>query len=236
MYALILAGGRGERLRPLTDTIPKPMVQVKGKPILWHQVTWLKEDGITDIVFLCSYRWEAIQEYFRDGADFGLRFHYSLEESPLGRGGAIKQGLGLVPESERTVVTLNGDVLTTQHLAPLLKLHQDYGAGATMMLTPYPSAYGVVEVDTAGKVSAFQEKGHLPHWIHAGVDVLNRDIEKELPELGDHETTTLPRLAEAGQLYAYQSHAYWQSIDSFKDLSNAEEALPEAAHRDTPSG
>ena len=78
MYALILAGGKGERLRPLTDTLPKPMVPVGGKPILWHQVQWLKEAGVTDVVFLAGYRWEAIQDYFGDGQAFGIRAHYSV--------------------------------------------------------------------------------------------------------------------------------------------------------------
>lgn len=236
MYALILAGGRGERLRPLTDTIPKPMVQVKGRPIIWYQIVWLKEQGVTDVIILCSYRWEAIRDYVGDGRNFGVGAHYSVEETPLGRGGAIKQGLGLLPESERTIVVLNGDVLTTQELEPLLRLHHDSNSLFTMMLSPYPSTYGVVEVDAAGKVFAFQEKGHLPHWIHAGVDILDRGIERELPDLGDHETTTLPRLAEQGHLYAYQSQAYWQSIDGFKDLRSAEEALPETMRGDTPTG
>ena len=225
MYALILAGGRGERLRPLTDTVPKPMVEVNGKPILWHQVSWLKEEGVTDVVFLCSYRWEVIRDYFGDGAEYGLRTQYSVEKSPLGRGGGLRQGLGLVPASERMVVGLNGDVLTDQHLEPLLRLHRDTGATATMMLTKYPSAYGVIEVDDASRVLAFNEKGYLPHWIHAGVDIFDRAIEQELPELGDHETTTLPRLAEEGRVYAFKSNAFWQSIDGFKDLSVAEQAL-----------
>ncbi|MCH7606641.1 MAG: NTP transferase domain-containing protein, partial [Chloroflexi bacterium] len=75
MYALILAGGKGERLRPLTDTVPKPMVHVCGRPILWHQIEWLKQGGVTDVVFLAGYRWQVIQDYFGDGANFGIRAH-----------------------------------------------------------------------------------------------------------------------------------------------------------------
>ena len=84
MFALILAGGKGERLRPLTDTIPKPMVPICGKPILEHQVNWLKSGGVTDVIFLGGYRWEAIKDHFGDGNDFGITAHYSLEDSPLG--------------------------------------------------------------------------------------------------------------------------------------------------------
>ena len=104
MYALILAGGKGERLRPLTDTLPKPMVPVCGKPILLHQIEWLKAAGVTDVVFLAGYLWETIQDYFGDGKGFGIRAHYSVEDAPLGRGGAIRNGFPLVPEEEETVV------------------------------------------------------------------------------------------------------------------------------------
>ena len=232
MYALILAGGRGERLKPLTDTMPKPMVPVRGTPILGHQLFWLRREGITDIVILCSYRWEAIRDHFGDGREFGLGIQYSVEESPLGRGGGLRQGLGMVPDTEQTVVALNGDVLTNQPLEPLLKLHRDSGATATLMLTPYPSAYGVLETDDTGRVLSFVEKGTLPHWIHAGVDVFERAIREELPELGDHETMTLPGMARQGRLYAHRSDAFWSSIDGFKDLKAAEESLPEA----TPGG
>ena len=225
MYALILAGGKGERLRPLTDTVAKNMVMVNGKPILWYQVSRLKEAGVTDILLLCGYLWETIRDFFGDGAGFGVHIQYSVEDTPLGRGGALKHGLGMVPGSERTVLALNGDILTTQELGPLIKLHHQSGALATVMLTPYPSAYGVVDVDPSGRVLAFQEKGELPYWINAGVYVLDTAIRNELPALGDHEMTAFPRLAEAGRLYAYQSQAFWRPVDSHKDLREAEETL-----------
>ncbi len=225
MFALILAGGKGERLRPLTDSVPKPMVLVNGRPILWYQVNALKVAGVTDIVFLCGYRWEAIRDFFGDGAALGVRVSYSVEESPLGRGGAIKKGLATVTPDERTVLALNGDVLTSQEIEPVVQRHQQTGALATVMLVPYPSAYGVVEVDAEGRVTAFQEKGQLPHWINAGVYVLDTSIAAQLPDIGDHETTTFPRLAQAGRLYAYQSERFWTAIDTHKDLREAEDAL-----------
>ncbi len=225
MYALIIAGGRGERLRPLTDSVAKAMVPVNGKPILWYQVRQLQSTGITDIVFLCGYLEETIREFVGDGSNLGVRAHYSKEETPLGRGGALKQGLGMVPNSERAVLALNGDIITTQDFAPLLMLHQQSGALATIMLVPYPSAYGVVDVTESGRVVAFKEKGELPHWINAGIYVLDARIRGELPALGDHETTTFPRLAEQGQLYAYRSRAFWKAIDNHKDIREAEEVL-----------
>ena len=225
MYALILAGGKGERLRPLTDSIPKPMVLVNGKPLLWHQIIKLKGEGIKDFIILCSYLWESIRDHFGDGSEMGLRIQYSVEETPLGRGGGLRQGMRLVPQTEKFVISMNGDVLTDQSLEPLVTSHQRSGARATMMLTPYPNSYGVVKVANEGQVLAFDEKAPLPFWIHAGFDILDRDLETELPKLGDHETTTLPRLAREGSLYGVKCQAFWQSIDGFKDLERAEKVL-----------
>ena len=230
MYALILAGGMGERLRPLTDTLPKPMVPLRGKPILAHQVEWLKSAGVTDVVFLAGYRWEAIQDYFGDGQEFGIQVHYSIEDTPLGRGGAIRKGLVLVPETEQSVVALNGDVVTRQGLEPILGRHREKMRAnpshlATIMVVPMVSPYGLVDLDSRDDVAGFREKVEMPHWINAGVYILDRRIYPELPELGDHETETFPRLARDGRISAYKSRAFWRSVDSFKDLREAEEQI-----------
>ena len=118
MYALILAGGKGERLRPLTDEVPKPMVQVSGQPILWHQVRRLADAGVTDVVFLVGYLGEVVEEYFGDGKEFGIRAHYSREDSPLGRGGALKKGLAVLGDVAGPVLATNGDVITDADAGP----------------------------------------------------------------------------------------------------------------------
>ncbi len=228
MYALILAGGVGERLRPLTDSLPKPMVPLGGRPILAHQVEWLKPSGVTDVVFLAGYRWEAIKEYFGDGREFGLRVHYSVEDSPLGRGGAIRKGFDLVPEEEGRVVALNGDVVTGEALPSILQRHVEKVQAnpfhlATIMVVPMVSPYGLVDLDSGDNVAGFREKVEMPHWINAGVYVLDRRIRSVLPKLGDHETETFPRLVREGKISAYKSRAFWRSVDSFKDLREAEE-------------
>ena len=230
MYALILAGGMGERLRPLTDALPKPMVPLHGKPILAHQVEWLKSAGVTDVVFLAGYRWEAIQDYFGDGAEFGIRVHYSVEDTPLGRGGAIRKGLVLVPETEQSVVATNGDVVTREALTSILDRHlEEIKANpdhlATIMVVPMVSPYGLVDVDEGDEVVGFREKVEMPHWINAGVYILDRRIYSDLPEIGDHETETFPGLAREGKISAYKSRAFWRSVDSFKDLREAEEHM-----------
>ena len=234
MYALILAGGQGERLRPLTDTLPKPMVPVGGKPILEHQTEWLQAIGVTDVVFLAGYRWEAIKEHFGDGSGFGIRALYSVEDTPLGRGGAIRKGFSQVPKDSGPVAVLNGDIVTLEDPRALLQRHQAKLAAnsshlATIMVIPMVSPYGLVEINQSGDVVDFREKVEMPHWINGGVYIFERDIVPELPELGDHETSTFPQLAQSGRISAYESRAFWRSVDSLKDLREAEEGLKNRA-------
>src|SRR3972149_5197400 len=221
MYALIIAGGEGERLRPLTSDRPKPRIPVADKPFLEHQMRWLVGQGVSDVILLCGYKAEFIQDHFGDGSRFGLGAQYSVAGEPLGRGGALKLGARLLPPDEEPAVALNGDILTNQPLTPLLRYHQRKGAAATVVLTRLRSPYGLTRGDRAGHIVAFQEKPLLPHWINAGLYVLAPDFFRRLPDRGDHETTTFPELAAQGRLFGYRRRAYWRSIDSFKDLTAA---------------
>ena len=226
-YALILAGGRGERLRPLTDNIPKPMVPLLGKPLLWHQVQWLKHSGITNIVFLAGYRWEVIQDYFGDGNRFDVQTHYSIEKTPLGRGGAIRKGLSSLPPDVDSVVVLNGDTITTQKLSTLIATHHQKKAAnpqhlATIMVVPMKSSYRVVEINGQNDAVQFKDAPVLPYWINAGIYVLERSIELELPVIGDQEVETFPRLAARGRISAVKSHESWCGIDSVHELKISE--------------
>ena len=228
MYALILAGGKGERLRPLTDTVPKPMIPVDGRPILWHQVQWLRGAGVTDVVFLVGHLADAVQDYFGRGDDTGANFHYSHEQVPLGRGGALRQGLATLPGGDEPVIATNGDVLTDASLADLLGDYRARRAAnpahvATILTVPMTSPYGIVDTDENGSVKEFREKAVLPHAINGGVYVLHPGIRELLPATGDHETTTFPALAAAGRMSAVMTDAFWRSVDSPKDLREAEE-------------
>ena len=225
MWALTIAGGRGERLRPLTDGICKPMVPINGAPLLQHQAHWLCENGVTDIVFLTGYRAEQVEDHFGDGSKFGFRAHYSSEDRPLGRGGAVKQGMGLVPENVKDVIVVNGDVLSDQSLTPLVQQRHEHGAAAAITLIPYVSSFGVVLVSDDGVVTSFAEKTELPFWINGGIYVFEREIENLLPDVGDHETTTFPQLVSEERIRAIKSNATWISVDSHKDLREAQEML-----------
>lgn len=225
MWALTIAGGKGERLRPLTDDTCKPMVPIRGEPLLAHQVRWLVQHGVRDVVFLTGYHADDIRDYFGDGSAHGIRAHYSHEESPLGRGGSAKQGMATLPEDVDEVIVVNGDVLTDQPLAPLIELRRARDATAALMLTPYVSEYGVVETAADGTVQEFREKARLPYWVNAGIYVMHRRILPLLPDIGDHETTTLPELATRHELVAMESEARWVSVDSPKDLRAAAELV-----------
>ena len=220
MFAIIIAGGKGERLRPLTEDLPKSMVPLLGKPLLQHQVEWLREQGVTDIIVACGYLHHVFEEYFEDGSHWGVRMHYSVEDEPLGRGGALKLAYRQVPESEALVIATNGDNVNTQPLAPMVRQHQRTGAVATLLLTQLRSPFGIVR-QRGKRIVGFREKPLLPHWLSAGVYVLSKEFFADLPELGDHEDHLFPRLAAEDRLYGFRSTAYWKAIDTVKDLTEA---------------
>ena len=207
MHAIVLAGGKGERLRPFTEDRPKPMVEIMGVPMLGYQLQWLQGQGVTDVVIACGYRSEVIEKYFGSGERLGLRIRYAVEQEPLGRG------------AEEAVIATNGDVITNLRLAPLIEAHLARKMLATVFLTPFVSPYGIVETDGDDRVTHFREKPELPYWINGGVYVLSPAIRSHLPERGDHETTTFPELARMGRLGAYKSQAYWRGVDTIKDVN-----------------
>ncbi|TMI76106.1 MAG: nucleotidyltransferase family protein [Bacillati bacterium ANGP1] len=225
MQAIILAGGKGERLRPFTSDRPKPMVEILGVPILGYQLQWLQAQDITDVIVACGYRHEVIEEYFGAGEKWGVRLQYAVEPQPLGRGGALKLAFGLLRSGEDLCLATNGDVVTNVRLRPLIQAHRDSDCVATVVLEPFISPYGIVEVGEDEKIAAFREKPELPYWLNAGIYVLSREIEKLLPDQGDHEDTTFPRLAAEGKLCAFRSRSYWRAVDTVKDLAEVQKDL-----------
>jgi NDP-sugar pyrophosphorylase family protein len=219
MYALVLAGGMGERLRPHTDSVPKPMVPLNGRPLLEYHVEWLVAGGVTDVVFLTRYLAEVVEDHFGDGSRFGFHAHYSVEDHPLGRGGALKLGYRQVPADEATVIGTNGDVFTEQPLSEVIKAHRQSVPAATVLLTNLVSPYGLVETDASGLITEFREKPTLPYWLNAGVYILTRDFFELCPDEGDHEDSTFPELASEGRLLGFKSERYWQAVDSIKELN-----------------
>jgi len=222
MKAIILSGGKGERLRPFTESCPKSMIEVDGKPIIHYQIEWLKKYGVDEIVFACGYLNEKIKDYFGDGKRLGIKADYSVEEKPLGRGGAIKKAWGKFP-GERVIVT-NGDIFTDLNLNDVLENHinkkEKNGILATICLFPFKSPYGVVRVGEDGIVQDFEEKRKLPYWINGGIYIFEPEVRNFLPDIGDHETTTFQDFATKKLIYGYKSESYWKGIDTVKDLND----------------
>lgn len=218
MRAVILAGGEGTRLRPLTLGTPKPVVPVVDRPFLRHQLELLARAGVGEVVFSVAYRPERVEAVFGDGSRFGVRIRYAVEETPLGTGGAVRNALPLL--DERTVV-MNGDVLTDVDLAELLRRHEQAGASASILLTPVPNpaAYGLVETDPAGRVRRFLEKPQ-PHeittdTINAGIYVLETRVLELVPPGVPHsiERGFFPALLARGDLVLGAVHrGYWIDI------------------------
>ena len=205
LYGLILAGGRGERLRPLTNDRPKPMVEIMGIPIIEYQVSWMKSQGITDVVFLCGYLGEKIFDHFGDGSDFEITAHYSYEDSPLGRGGAVKKGFSMIPNEITTVLVTNGDVLSNQNLDTLLDFHVTRSSTATVMTVLHPNRYGLVESDSSGNIIKFSEKGNSSSgWINNGHYILKKNIFHGLSGNFSIEYDVFPKLAEKNRLGVFK--------------------------------
>lgn len=227
MYAVVLAGGLGLRLRPYTDDKPKCMVEVLKRPILEYQIEWLRRSGISDIVVACGYRHDAIERYFGDGKKLGVKLVYSVEEKPLGTGGAIKRAFSS-GGVRGTFVVLNGDTITSINLKDAIEFHSSKGGVATVVVVPYRSPFGIVEFDEENLVEGFREKPELPHWVNSGIYVLEEGVINYLPDEGSFEVLSLPRIAEQRKLFAYKASGLWKPIDTYKDLLEAEEELARA--------
>ncbi len=222
--AIILAGGKGERLRPYTNDRPKVMVELAGKPILAWQIDWLKSHGINKFVITVSYKHEVVEQYFGDGSKFGIEIDYSVEESPLGRGGGIKKAFSSkLLKGEEDIIVTNGDIISKADLTKMMALHQKENALITILLIPYLSRWGVVKVDD-GHVSGFEEKPKLPYWINGGIYIFNRQVEPLLPETGDHERETFPKVPKE-RFLAFKDEGFWRAVDVVKDKSEAQQFL-----------
>lgn len=224
MQALVLAGGEGTRLRPLTSTIPKPIVPLAGKPFIVYMLEWLRSHGVTEIILACGFMADDVRAVLGDGAALGLRLLYVEEPRPLGTGGALKFAQDLLQER---FLMLNGDVLTDIDLAAALRQHEATGACATLALVqvPDPSAYGLVVLNDDHSVRAFVEKpgkragggagnGAGGHLINAGIYLLERDVLQDISPAGtvsSIERDVFPRLVGKG-LFGHPASGYWLDI------------------------
>lgn len=220
MLGVILSGGFGKRLKPLTDTIPKNLLKINDKPIIQHQIEWLKNQGIRRFLILIGYLSQMIIDYLGDGEKFDVKIIYSRENEPLGTGGAIKNAYKYL-RNEEEFILVNGDIITNIDIYPLIETIKKYtDCIGVLSAVPLPSPYGIIEFDKEDKIRKFVEKPLIEdQWINAGVYMFKKDFLEYLPEKGDLEKTTLPKLAELGRLRVVKfMGVFWKSIDSHKDL------------------
>ncbi len=225
--AILLVGGFGTRLMPLTKNTPKPMLTVAGIPVTEHQIAMAKAAGITEIVLATSYLSEIFTPYFGDGSKWGISIKYAVEKEPLGTGGAIRNAAQLLSGDE-SIVILNGDVLSSHNLAEQIRQHEAHDADVTLHLTEVTDAraFGCVPTDSEGRVTAFLEKMDNPvtNQINAGCYVFNPRVLTTIP-LGavvSVERETFPQLvANNAAVYGYVENSYWLDIGTPRALLKA---------------
>ncbi len=233
MKAVIMAGGQGTRLRPLTSDQPKPMIPIVNLPCMEHIVELLKRHGITDIAVTLQFLPDEIRDYFGDGSDWGVNMSYSVEDAPAGTAGSVKmaeQQLGL--EGERLLI-ISGDALTDADLSRLVEFHEEKGSEATMVLKSVenPLDFGIVITEEDGRISRFLEK---PAWgqvfsdtVNTGIYLLEPSVMGEIPDPEDGEydfsKELFPGLLEEGRpLYGYVTDDYWEDIGTLEQFAGAQ--------------
>jgi len=220
---LMLCGGEGKRLRPLTDNIPKPMLEVAGKPMLQHHLDMFSKAGFKDFVFCTCYRHEVIEKYFGDGSRFGVRIRYSQEKEPLGTSGAIRKAAA---GAKGMIIVVNGDTLHDADPAAVVKFHEETRKKspnllATIFLFQMRSPFGIAKMD-GPMIRRFEEKPLLNEWLNAGMYILEPTLIPCLPDRGAIETLIFPGLAEKGEVAGYKHAGRWRDIGTIKDYEEAQ--------------
>jgi mannose-1-phosphate guanylyltransferase/phosphomannomutase len=222
-----MAGGEGTRLRPLTSNQPKPMVPIVGKPCMEHILELLRRHGLTDVVVTLAFMPQAIRSYFGDGEALGMNISYSVEESPLGTAGSVKQAVG---GEDETLLVISGDALCDIDLTSLIEFHRDRSAAVTIALKSVenPLEFGIVVTDEDGRIERFLEK---PSWgqvfsdtINTGIYVIEPGVLRHVPAAKPHDFSKelFPLLLEMGRpLYGYVAGGYWQDVGDLGQYAQA---------------
>jgi NDP-sugar pyrophosphorylase family protein len=224
LEALILAGGKAERLGDAAEGRPKPLVLVAGRPLAAYQVARLADAGVSRVIVGCAQGFEPMFE--SELAGLGPEIVAVGEPEPLGRGGGLRLAASHRRESG-PILALNGDELLGVDLRDLLERHRARSPAATIVVSQVRSPFGVVEVNDDDSIAGFREAQLLPQWVSSGVYVLDDECIARLPERGDHEDTTFPELAAEGKLLAYRNTSFWLTVNTPKQLREAEQFVQE---------
>ena len=219
MEAILLAGGKAERLGAAAQGRPKALVEVSGKPLAAFQIERLAAVGVERVIVSCRAGQEELFEEALRG--FDVEVVCAGEPEPLGRGGGLKFA---ARERRETgpCFALNGDELFDVDLRALLEHHRTHAPAATIAVAMLPSPFGIVELGEGDLVTGFTEAPKLPHWVNMGLYVLEEEAIDRLPERGDHETSTFPELAAEGRLLGFRHEGLWLTVNTPKDLKKAE--------------
>lgn len=217
---IVLAGGQATRLRPYTDDRPKAMVPVADKPLVDWQLEWLSAQGAEHLVLSCGYRAEVLEAHLAHHA-YPMQIDVVVESEPLGRGGALRFAAGHLPYPGERWLAFNGDVLSRFPLNELVDRHAAAEAMATVALAQFRTTWGIATLDEQDHIVGFVQSPRLPYWINGGIYVFEPDVVGLLPERGDHEDTTFPRLAREKRLAGYKIDGYWRGVDTVKDVLEA---------------
>lgn len=223
--AVVLSGGAGVRLRPITADVPKGLVNVGGKPLLQWVVEWLRANGVSDIVMGVAYLKEQITRFFGDGERFGVNIRYSVHTVEGGTGEGFRLAITRFVD-DQTFVALNGDQITDLKLRLMFHNHESSRAIATVGVVHPKLPFGVVLLDDEDYCKGFEEKPVLMDmFCSSGVYIFQREITEYLPKLGDIEKTTFPQLARLRKLRAYRHRGSFITINSLRELEEAEEQM-----------
>jgi NDP-sugar pyrophosphorylase family protein len=224
MEALLLAGGKAERLGEAAQGLPKPLVPVAGFPLAEYSVGRLIAAGVTRVIVACRAGQE--EAFVNALAGLGAEIEAVGEEEPLGRGGGLKLAASKRRENG-TVLALNGDELLDVDFPALLDAHEQSKAAATIVVAQVRSPFGVVALEDDGRVTGFREAPLLDDWVNTGVYALSPEAVDRLPERGDHEQSTFPELAAEGKLRGFRHGGVWLTVNTPKDLRRAAEFMEE---------
>jgi NDP-sugar pyrophosphorylase family protein len=217
--AILLAGGQATRLGDAARGHPKALVPIAGHPLAEYQVWQLVRAGVDRVIVSCAAGQAALFEAKLSG--LGAEVVAVAEPEPLGRGGGLRLAAKHRDESG-PVYAFNGDELHDVDLRAFLDAHLENGGAATIVVAPLRSQFGVVELADGDRITGFHEAPRLPHWVSAGVYVLDDEALARLPQLGDHEDSTFPELAHEGKLFAFRHEGLWITVNTPKDLQRAE--------------
>jgi NDP-sugar pyrophosphorylase family protein len=220
MEAIVLAGGKAERMGDATEGRPKSLVEVGGKPLLAWQIGRLQRAGVDRVIVSCAAGQE--QDFEQKLAGLGVEIACAGEQERLGRGGAIRFAAASRNEGG-DVFAMNGDELVDVDFTELLARHRATGAAATVTVAQPPSQFGQVDLTDDDVVTGFHEVSRVPYWVNCGIYVLSAAAIERFPSKGDHETTIFPELADEGSLRAYRHTGLWLTVNTPKELRRADE-------------